>query len=201
MLKYYTLALSAPNFLLVLRYLQMNKSFRVFLAIDIPKEAVQKLKKFRDPSLPVRWTKPENLHVTLNFLGDIDEEQLAQAFEIAKNVCGGTRQNIAKLVMVIPQRYMIWAVIERNPGLEKLYINLNDQFHLAGIGQEYTKSFRPHACLARGKSNLEKIAHSYPCDISFPITRVVIFKSVLKEDGPRYESLDSFELTGNNLNA
>ena len=55
---------------------------RPFLAVDITESARKSLAKivdgFRKKNLPVKWVKPQNMHITTKFLGDIDESMLAK---------------------------------------------------------------------------------------------------------------------------
>ena len=51
---------------------------RIFIAINLPEDIRKKLSEFpaKWPELPVRWTKKENIHITLVFLGYLSEEEL-----------------------------------------------------------------------------------------------------------------------------
>ncbi|MBI4101693.1 MAG: RNA 2',3'-cyclic phosphodiesterase, partial [Candidatus Nealsonbacteria bacterium] len=48
---------------------------RIFLAINLPENVKKKLADFKSkwPDLPCRWTKAENLHITLVFLGSVSD--------------------------------------------------------------------------------------------------------------------------------
>jgi len=55
---------------------------RTFIAIELPdavKEALGELsRRLRVAPVPAAWVRPENIHLTLRFLGDVDEPHLAQ---------------------------------------------------------------------------------------------------------------------------
>jgi 2'-5' RNA ligase len=52
---------------------------RTFIAIEIPKHIRKKVDNFiaddKKRELPIKWVKFENLHITLKFLGEIDENK------------------------------------------------------------------------------------------------------------------------------
>ncbi len=67
---------------------------RVFIAIDIDdkiRKAIADLQKQIASKVDVKqgdikWVEPNNIHLTLKFLGEISDEQLAEVNEIAKKV-------------------------------------------------------------------------------------------------------------------
>ena len=61
---------------------------RIFIAINLPENIKKELSYFQTKwrELPCRWTKKENLHITLVFLGYLSEEELSKVVEIAKKI-------------------------------------------------------------------------------------------------------------------
>ncbi|MCJ7787087.1 RNA 2',3'-cyclic phosphodiesterase, partial [Patescibacteria group bacterium] len=61
---------------------------RVFIAINLPENIKKKLTDYqlKWPELPCRWTKKENLHITLAFLGYLTDEELFEVCKITKEV-------------------------------------------------------------------------------------------------------------------
>jgi len=168
---------------------------RIFLALELPKDVRRKLKKYFNKSLPVRWVNPENLHVTLNFLGEIDDLQLAQVLEIVQTVSGRHPQTEITLEKIIPFKYMIWAQVKNNPELQSLYEDLNQEFTAANIGRRQHQSYRPHINLARANQDTVSIQPEIALsNLRFSAKDVVVFQSILKADGPEYISLDAFAL-------
>lgn len=60
-------------------HLPHTMAHRLFFAINIPDHIRQELVQYQEQwrRYPVRWTKPENLHFTVLFLGTVDDERLA----------------------------------------------------------------------------------------------------------------------------
>lgn len=172
---------------------------RIFTAFALPKATISGLKTCRDSSLPVVWTRPENLHVTLNFLGEQAEENLSEIFRIVESVASQFPPFTLKLVQARVNRKMIWATFAPSSELFEIQNALSKNFAAAGFlsSQNSHNFFNPHVCLARSKMALnETLYPARPLQLKFPATHIVIFWSILKPDYPRYISLDAFELTG-----
>ncbi|MBU4368064.1 hypothetical protein KKC49_04360, partial [Patescibacteria group bacterium] len=61
---------------------------RIFIAINLPNDIKKNLTAYQNkwPDLPARWTKPENLHITLVFIGSIDEKGISEIRQILGNL-------------------------------------------------------------------------------------------------------------------
>ena len=66
----------------------MNKRHRTFIAINLPHDIKKRLagfeKKYQD--VPAKWTGIDNLHITVLFLGDLIDQELAQVCKISGEV-------------------------------------------------------------------------------------------------------------------
>jgi RNA 2',3'-cyclic 3'-phosphodiesterase len=75
----------------------MAEAIRTFIAIELTPQLQRALAETqarfkRDPSArSVRWVAPENIHVTLKFLGDVDQARMAELQEAIASVCLTTR--------------------------------------------------------------------------------------------------------------
>ncbi|MBS3734399.1 MAG: RNA 2',3'-cyclic phosphodiesterase [Phycisphaerae bacterium] len=134
---------------------------RTFLALDIDAETRKAL-----ASLPgnvpaagakIRWTEPENLHVTLHFLGEVDAERLTEVCETAVAGAGEVEpfDFAVEGALCVPsggrKLRMIWAgVVEPTGRLAALHTTLGTALEGLGFRQE-RRAFRPHITLARLK--------------------------------------------------
>ena len=61
---------------------------RIFIAINLSEKVKKRLKEYREQydGLPVRWTKTSSLHLTLVFIGYVDEEQMLEACKITRKI-------------------------------------------------------------------------------------------------------------------
>ena len=58
---------------------------RLFIACPIPEEIKQNIRKvldtLKESNADIRWVKPENMHITLKFLGEVEEERVPRIIE------------------------------------------------------------------------------------------------------------------------
>ncbi len=61
---------------------------RIFLAINLPENIKEELLSYKEkwPELPIKWTKKDNLHITLVFLGHISEQEVGETCTKLKEV-------------------------------------------------------------------------------------------------------------------
>ncbi|MDD5285386.1 MAG: RNA 2',3'-cyclic phosphodiesterase [Desulfuromonadaceae bacterium] len=175
---------------------------RLFIAIELPEETKRMLLELKRDIHSVRWLAPEQLHLTLLFLGEVEEgklEQLCMALseirvepftlEIAKSGCfPGSRA---------PK--VLWVGLESQPALNLLALNVTDAVSSTGIELE-KRRFTPHITLARVKQ-------PGSCDIScylnpeihakirpVNVTEFVLFQSLLTQQGAIHQPIRRFPL-------
>lgn len=177
---------------------------RTFLAVEVPSQERKKISDFvhaeAKSELPVRWVRYENLHITLKFLGEIDEQQKTDIAPVIEDVCGKHNPFNLRLegLGCFPNPgnpRVLWVGVTQ--GSEELCAIADAlERELARFGFREEKRFHPHLTIGRTRrrcmvdSILSKNISSDP----FEITSVVLFKSTLKPGGPVYEQLLSFTL-------
>ena len=79
---------------------------RCFISIDIPKELYGEIKKIQDKLQEFRGkkTEPENLHLTLKFLGEIDEREVGEVKEKLRTINYESFESELKYVGVFDNR-------------------------------------------------------------------------------------------------
>lgn len=175
---------------------------RAFIAIEIPEEIKTALTRLqndlRRAKAEVSWTKPENIHLTLKFLGEIEESQaseIAQACAAAEFQSFTLSLNGAGVFPNARQPRVLWAGLAGEiETLTAMQRRLEDR--LAAIGVEGDeKAFRPHLTIGRVKSNrnareivARAEAYSLPA-LSFDVREIVLMKSELHPAGARYTAL------------
>jgi 2'-5' RNA ligase len=164
---------------------------RIFIAINLPLKIKQKLsviqKKLK--KLPVRWTKIENLHITLCFLGDLHDEQIKEVCNICKRIGERCKKFEIQFTSLHSEKgRMIWIEGKRNPAMEQLQKELSEK-----LGLEISRSFRPHITLARARNR--GVPH-FSKEISFEIQveSIEVMKSELRPEGPKYSIIKSIKL-------
>jgi len=152
---------------------------RIFIAINFPQEIKKKLAEFQSqwPELPIRWTKPENLHITLAFLGYLADEELVEVLRITKEVAPRHQPfsiNLYKILYGPPKMpysetksltgrrdkianrppRMIWVEGEKSKDLANLQIDLEKSLTSSGKikFEPEERSFTCHITLGRIKT-------------------------------------------------
>jgi 2'-5' RNA ligase len=160
---------------------------RVFIAINLPEKIKSKLTEYqlKWPELPCRWTKKENLHITLEFLGYLTDADLIEVCQRIKEMaekkkCFSVKLN--KICYAPPGRKlprMIWATGERIK-------ELNLVPHIT-LGRIKTWQFRQTEPEERPEINED-------INLNFEVNSIEVMESQLKRGGAEYIILESFQL-------
>ena len=175
---------------------------RIFIAIKI--EADQRLlemissfkKGLKEDS--VKWTEPENLHITLAFLGDTHEGKINSISSMLTEKCSGSGKfdmvlKGAGLFKNIKDPRIIWTAIEPSGKLTDLYSSVMGGLKDLDINIE-ERHFKPHLTLGRVRSikNTEilksLIAMYQDTEIQkTEVSEVILYESILKQSGAVYK--------------
>ncbi len=177
---------------------------RTFLAVEVPQQERKMIADFivteAKSELPIKWVKFENLHITLKFLGEIDERKKTDITPVIQTICSKHSSFTIKLegLGCFPHPRnprVIWIGVTQG-GDELCAIADALEKELAQFGFNEEKRFHPHLTIGRVKKScgvediLAKTIHTDP----FEVSAVMLFKSTLKPDGPVYDELCSFTL-------
>ena len=176
---------------------------RTFVAVFPPPEVREEaLARARRLSLAgrVRWAKPENVHLTLKFLGDVQEEVLDDLCAALEEVCGRHAAFDAELAGfgAFPsarRAQILWAGISAGSGeLRSLATDLDATLAPLGFKRE-KRPYTPHLTLgrARGKpASFEPPPEEYLGE--FRIRHVELTESKLTPEGAIYRTVRAFDL-------
>ncbi len=184
---------------------------RAFIALKLPTEIIESLRVLQTDlkklGLKLRWVRPENIHLTLKYLGEITVEDVRAAKHVIREVA--RRQSTFSLEArglgafpTVKKARVLWSGIHGDVGrLNDLWKNLERA--LGGIGFEPEQhTFRGHITLGRvkGRADGKKLAlvlselGSYASP-AWAVDRLILFKSDLKPSGAIYTELASEGLT------
>jgi len=181
---------------------------RAFIAIELPPAIKKELRLLQDQLKPlaaeVKWVKPENIHLTLKFLGEINEEKIGRIKELLVRVTGDKRRFVLALSSVgafpkVRWPRVIWVGVEDKDNLaSKLAAELEEGTDKLGIPRE-KRGFSAHITIGRvGSTNAckelsEKIEglKNWPEGkrLEFGVDKLVLFKSTLAPGGAVYEAV------------
>jgi len=173
---------------------------RTFIALDISSEMKGELSRLEEElkkaDADVKWVKVDNVHLTLKFLGNIEEPEIEQ---IKKTLDGISSQekpfeiSLFKLGAFPNLNYprVIWVGIDKG---------CSEVEKIAGLLE--TDRFSAHLTLGRVKSGKNKLALKEKLSSlevqpkSCTVNNITLFQSTLTPKGPIYTSLYVSTFTG-----
>ena len=181
---------------------------RCFIAVE-PSTGVRDqlaglLFRLRATGVPARWVAADNLHLTMKFLGDIEQETVAAVVEVMHRVSAGQSpfdlrlQDFGFFPPHGRPRILCIGVNQRQR-LQQLAERLERD--LTGLGFPPEGRFAAHITLARlkGTENLPQLkalldqTRLHEC---FPVTELALFESLLGPAGAQYRLLAKATLRG-----
>lgn len=184
---------------------------RLFVAVELPASLRQRLaaaqEAMRSAPLPVRWVRPEGIHLTLKFLGETDDGRLAAlATALAEAGRGLDAFRLgAGVAVAFPERgtpRLIWVEIEGDlESARRLAAALDRATAPLGFPPE-GREFKAHLTLgrvrgrARGdwRAALQRAGEQARGE--FDVREYVLFQSRLAPGGSVYTPLERFPLGG-----
>ncbi len=164
---------------------------RLFIAIDMPDELRGKICEVRRNLPGVRWTPREQIHLTLRFIGDSDDEH----FQRMKAALSGVKYRPFKLSMAgsgfFPNERrpsVFWIGCAENPALSQLKKDIDDILEMDGLIPE-ARRFSPHFTIARLKDirppEIRKLSEICQGILpkEFTVSEFMLYSSVLTSDG------------------
>ncbi len=188
----------------------MQKRHRIFIAINLPEEVKRELAKYQEkwPELPAKWTAKDNLHITLEFLGDLTDIEIADVCKVVSEVAkehNSFSVSLNKIVYGPPKKLpprFVWAEGERSDDLVDLKEDLQDCLLEKISFRPESRGFVPHITLARISEWQfrqiepdERPEVDESIDLVFTVESIEVMESVLKRGGPAYAVLESCELS------
>jgi RNA 2',3'-cyclic 3'-phosphodiesterase len=139
---------------------------RSFIAIELPEAVKSALSEFQQElkkcGADVRWVKPESVHLTLKFLGNISEKDVDRIIKSLEGTCRKyTAFNLEiSGAGVFPNKKsprVLWIGVTVNGAFAKLQQEIEDAMASMGFEKENRK-FVPHLTLGRCRSSIGKEA-------------------------------------------
>lgn len=178
---------------------------RLFTAIDLPGAVLDNvtrlISQFR-PTARIKWSSPENLHLTTKFIGDWPEERLGELVSALRGLPSRDPIGIEiRGLGFFPNAQsprVFWAGVHAAPGLAELARDTDRAAVALGIAPE-NRPFSPHLTLARVKDPVpmnalrQAIASLPSSDFgSFTASAFHLYHSRLTPSGSVYTKLSEF---------
>lgn len=186
---------------------------RTFIAIELPKEIKDALAKLQEQlkssGADVKWVQPQNIHLTLKFLGERDDKKVAAIGEIVEKVVKNKPVFKASIASIgafpnINSPRVIWIGLDQgDKETKEIALELEEKIAKIGIPKE-DRAFSSHITIGRTRSTLNRdkliqeinkaAAGLSQQDLAFCVQKITLFESTLSPKGPIYEVLKKASL-------
>jgi 2'-5' RNA ligase len=175
------------------------KLIRTFISIDMPKNVKERIGEIQNnlPDFFGKKTEFENLHLTLKFLGEIDESKVEEVKKRLKDIKHQSFEAEIDDIGVFSEKFIriIWVHLR---GAEELQKKIDSV--LQGLFEK-ERRFMSHITIARVKAVkgkrgefLGEIKGMKIDKIRFRVENFTLKKSELFPEGPKYEIINEFKL-------
>ncbi|HUK58413.1 MAG TPA: RNA 2',3'-cyclic phosphodiesterase [Stellaceae bacterium] len=172
---------------------------RLFVGIDLPPALKLKVSTLAIGVPGARWVDAGNYHVTLRFVGEVDEGA-ASDIDAALMQIRAPRFSLALAGVGTFGTRMLWVGVERNPVLAALRDKIESAIVRAGFEPE-GRRYAPHVTLARLKYTGEERIQTFLAQNAlfraepFTVEHFSLIASYLTKSGSIYEDQADYALT------
>ena len=188
------------------------ESIRTFIALELPEELKKSLgrlqSKFMERASAVKWVRPESIHLTLKFLGDINADRVAPVERALEKLAAGIEPFFFDVAGIgafpnCRNPKVIWAGMQADDRLNMFLEELETALADMGFARE-ERPFAPHLTLGRlrdgrARKDVAGLIEQYGAERfgRFSADHIIFFKSELKPSGPVYREIKNFTLMKN----
>lgn len=179
---------------------------RCFIAIDLPDEAKKELNRIQKEiinaeEVKLKFVEPQNLHLTLKFLGEISDVEVNKIKEALRSIKFEEFSAKLNAIGLFPSPTyirVVWIGLQPSQLFEELHYKIDSA--LAEIGVKKEERFESHITLARVKAVKDKAIFTKKLQaikvklIEFLVSSFILKKSTLTKAGPIYADIVKFEL-------
>jgi len=193
-----------------------DQTYRTFVAIELPPDVRRRIREHIDrlrsafPQVCASWSREDNLHLTLKFLGEIPITRIPALSE----ACSESIKQIEPFELIIKdcgtfpplgKPKVLWIGIEdadagaQTTHLQRLHAAIEDSCAAQGFERE-ARRYHPHLTIARireAKDSRAVAEHHRQTDFApqtFSVSEVVVFRSELSSAGSKHSALSRYRL-------
>ncbi|MEK6950118.1 MAG: RNA 2',3'-cyclic phosphodiesterase [Nanoarchaeota archaeon] len=180
---------------------------RLFIGVPLSEEVKRAfsllLEKLKATEADLKLVAPDNLHFTVKFLGEVEEQKIGEVQEKLREVLKSLKPFSLQLqgIGAFPGRERINSIWVAAASREFVVLMKNVDQALDFICQENHGEEVPHATLARvktgkNKERLQQLLEEFkPTDFgTMRVDKVVLYESELGKEGPVYKVVGEFEV-------
>ena len=190
-------------------------SLRTFIAVEIDPSHKQKLthliSALKSSNSDVKWVNETQIHLTLKFLGNIEESKVHEISDTLKSIANNAKEFTITLSNIgtfpnAKRPRVIWVGIDKGKTeLKLLASQIETELEKLGFPKE-NRDFKSHLTLGRVRSpknlqNLTKLLSevSFQSESGIKINKLILFQSTLTPKGAIYKKLTELTLHSCNL--
>jgi 2'-5' RNA ligase len=191
----------------------MKQTIRTFVAVEISSAvrhcAAELIDQLRAAPVDVKWVEPDNIHLTLKFLGDVDSRKVHEVCRAVEQAADGLApfelevRGAGAFPNLRRPRTLWLGAGQGGREVGVLAERVESKLHKLGYRRE-GRRFHAHLTLGRvrrggpGIAQLGQLLEEY-ADFEIgrtPVSDVIVFSSTLGRGGPTYEPLGRAALRG-----
>jgi RNA 2',3'-cyclic 3'-phosphodiesterase len=176
---------------------------RLFVALDLPDSVKRSLEPLARGLGDVRWSTPDQQHLTVRFIGEIGNGAVHDVIEALAAVPSAPFELTLKGLGHFPPRgdpRVLWVGVEKSAELVRLKRRIDRALEEVGMPPE-SRKFTPHVTLARIRAPLSPtrlgtylMRHSLYRSAPFHISSFHLYSSWLRADGAEHQIEASYEV-------
>lgn len=183
---------------------------RLFVAVNFPARLRQKIARLSRPmqeaGIPGRWAGPEQIHLTLKFIGEVPAEEVAGITDALVQVAASFRPFELAFGPIgafpSPRRpRVVWLGVEPTPALRFVKDDVERRLSELGVARE-SRPYQPHITLGRAPREaeagefrrFEEVTRSLRVPDVYRVTHLDLMKSRLGPDGAEHTRLSAANL-------
>jgi 2'-5' RNA ligase len=184
---------------------------RAFIALNLSSELKHELSRLQEEltkaNADVKWVKTENIHLTLKFLGNVEETKIEEIRHILDGISSPEKpfeislSNLGAFPNLNHPR-VLWVGLDKGSSeTKRIAASLENELQKIGFPKE-ERPFSAHLTLGRVKSGRNKAALKEKASSlqvrpkSCVVNNLTVFQSKLTPTGPIYTSLHEAKFTG-----
>jgi 2'-5' RNA ligase len=187
----------------------MSKTIRAFIAVDLNptiKRTIEDIQNhLKKSDCAVKWVRPENIHLTLKFLGDVNIKKINSLIQTLADLFCNTKPIETQLTQLgafpnIKRPRVLWVGLKDDKqNIVQLARSLEENLGKIGF-QKDQKPFSPHITIGRlpAPKNIQALtqaisSYTLPPAQAQTVQQVILYKSTLTSQYPIYKKLAKFD--------
>ena len=175
---------------------------RLFVAVELPDRIREALEAISHGLPGANWVRPDNLHLTLRFLGEMDEDEADSVRAQLESVEGSAFcLELCGLGQFLGSRHAetLWAAVAESEPLTRLRKSVDRAISAAGLNVP-KKNFHAHVTVARLRNTPLPRLKEYLAEFgdfrteAFDVDEFALISSVLRPEGAVYTIEESYRL-------